>query len=64
MLWREFRATFTLPKGVDEEEMKQYALKKMVNAFPIIQEEVVWELCQGGQDTAVEKIPSYDLIGK
>ena len=33
MLWRELKVMFTFPEGVDEELVKQCALKRMALAF-------------------------------
>ena len=33
MLWRELKDMFTLPEGVDEELVRQFALRKMALAF-------------------------------
>ena len=33
MLWRELKVMFTFPEGVDEELVKQCALKKMALVF-------------------------------
>ena len=33
MLWRELKDMFTLPEGVDEELVRQFALRKMALAI-------------------------------
>ncbi|RLN29371.1 hypothetical protein C2845_PM05G21040 [Panicum miliaceum] len=57
LLWREFKAMFTLPEGVDEELVKKCALKKMVLAFSTFKKKLFGNFIKKDKEPDWNKLP-------